>query len=195
MSKRTNEQTVLGESSQFLDTSPRGYLDDRPVDAPVQEVKPLTARQIKYQKYLARLKEQGLKRINRPRPDRVEFDNNDVVDNAPQALRLLTKFGGPTRLHRLARECGFSISYQTILGWKTGKTGGYIPHYAWPMILECARIDGLVLVSEDFDPRPFTLHKPKPLNRRIIGAHDVVPGTVGRKKGGKNGEPTEEGPL
>lgn len=195
---RSSDSTIPPQILDTFSTFPEGspsYLDDRRPDLPCGEVKPLTARQIRYQKQVARMKEQGLKRPYNPRPHKPEFDNNDVIENAPQAHRIITKFGGPTRLHRLAKECGFAVSYQTLIGWNTGKTQGYIPHWAWPMILECARLDGMVLVSEDFDPRPFTLYKPRQMARRAIAAHDVVVPTVGRKKGGKNGEPSEEEPL
>jgi hypothetical protein len=124
--------------------------------------------------------------VREPKPF---FIANTPIHDAPQAQRVVEKFGGVTRLWLLLVECGYTLTKDEIYGWIGGNgyfkstTGGYIPHYAWDGILEAARLDGIFFHAEDFDPRPMIHYKVLPHDKRMVGQHEVVPPKIGRKRG------------
>lgn len=74
-----------------------------------------------------------------------------------QAARIINKFGGAVRLARILAEIGKPKSVETIYRWTYPRsrsgTDGYIPATVWPDLIQAARAEGLLLTSEDFDPR------------------------------------------
>lgn len=62
------------------------------------------------------------------------------------------------------------------LPFDEGGCGGFIPPEAWPAVLSAARLDGLVLSSEDLDPRLSPVYKPLPnVQKAYLHAHDLAP--------------------
>lgn len=82
-----------------------------------------------------------------------------------QAERILLKFGGARRLSRLMKACGRTKDPTSIYKWtyskEKGGTGGLIPTAAWSDILLVARMEGLLITSEDMDPRERKVKPPK----------------------------------
>lgn len=74
-----------------------------------------------------------------------------------QAERLFAKFGGVPRLHRALADAGFVRNISSIYRWnlprEAGGTGGIVPGQSWPQVHRAARYEGIVLTSEDMDPR------------------------------------------
>lgn len=89
---------------------------------------------------------------------------SDVAIQGCQAQRILLKFGGPYELQRLLRLAGTYRSVPAIYRWMypkdKGGSGGIIPSSFLVIISDVARLAGIVLTSEDLDPRP-TLRKKK----------------------------------
>ncbi|TXG77606.1 hypothetical protein E6Q11_02435 [Candidatus Dojkabacteria bacterium] len=75
-----------------------------------------------------------------------------------QAERIIRKFGGAQRLAKLLELTGEPISAPTIYRWtyprRDGGTNGLIPPDSLIKVLKAARFDGLLLTSQDLDPRP-----------------------------------------
>lgn len=75
-----------------------------------------------------------------------------------QAERIIKKFGTPRILGRILEEIGRKRNYATIYKWLYPKSkdgrGGLIPTSAWDDILAAARYEGIIITSEDMDPRP-----------------------------------------
>ncbi len=75
-----------------------------------------------------------------------------------QAERVLRKFGGPRRLAVLLKMMGRDRNVATIYKWTyprdKGGSDGIIPTSAWDDIMAAARFDGIIISSEDIDPRP-----------------------------------------
>jgi len=78
-------------------------------------------------------------------------------------------FGGAAELRRLIKHhLGKTYNLSTIYRWMGGSTqrnqgqaqgfvvgsGGVIPSKAWGDILKMARMEGIILTQEDYDPRP-----------------------------------------
>lgn len=67
------------------------------------------------------------------------------------------------RLSLILNQIGRPRTYATVFRWDypraKGGTGGFIPTKAWPDILLAARCDGIILTSEDFDPRVQFMNK------------------------------------
>ena len=62
------------------------------------------------------------------------------------------------------------------LPFDEGGCGGFVPPEAWPAVLSAARLDGLVLSSEDLDPRLSPVYKPLPnVQKAYLHAHDLAP--------------------
>ena len=62
------------------------------------------------------------------------------------------------------------------LPFDEGGEGGFVPSHAWPALLSAARLDGLVLSSEDLDPRLSPVYKPLPnVQKAYLHAHDIPP--------------------
>ncbi len=78
--------------------------------------------------------------------------------NSTQAERVIRKFGGVRRLASVLKAIGKPKNPASIYRWTypqyLGGTGGLIPTAAWPDILAAARADGIVISSEEMDPRP-----------------------------------------
>lgn len=74
-----------------------------------------------------------------------------------QAERVIRKFGGAARLCLILKALGKPRALSTIYRWgypdEAGGLGGLIPHTALPDVLAAARVEGIVLSSEDLDPR------------------------------------------
>jgi hypothetical protein len=75
-----------------------------------------------------------------------------------QAERIFKKFGGASRLALLIKTAGFDINTASVYKWnyprERGGSDGRIPTANWPMIMKAARLDGIIITSEDIDPRP-----------------------------------------
>ncbi len=74
-----------------------------------------------------------------------------------QAEKILHKFGGANRLARIFKQLGINKNRSSIHRWtyprEKGGTGGFIPASNWGNILMAARYDGIILTTEDLDPR------------------------------------------
>jgi hypothetical protein len=75
-----------------------------------------------------------------------------------QAQRIYDKFGGALRLYEVLKEIDRPKSISSIYRWNCSKekggTGGCIPSSAIDDLRAAARIYGVFLTEEDFDPRP-----------------------------------------
>lgn len=81
-------------------------------------------------------------------------------NSAPnQAQAVINKFGGARALMDALKAAGYEINLATVYRWtykrggKSRGTGGWIPIAAWDAVLEAARLAGVVLDSNQFDPR------------------------------------------
>lgn len=74
-----------------------------------------------------------------------------------QAERVIRKFGGAKNLSRILLSLGRPRDPATIYRWtypkEIGGTDGLIPTAAWPDLLMAARQEGIILTSEEIDPR------------------------------------------
>lgn len=74
-----------------------------------------------------------------------------------QAERVLAKFGGARRLSALLDHLGRSKDPASIYKWtypkERGGTGGVIPTSAWKDLILAARMEGILLTSDDMDCR------------------------------------------
>lgn len=75
-----------------------------------------------------------------------------------QADRVVLRFGGVKALTEALAAIGKPRSIVTIYRWnhpkEKGGMGGVIPSCALPDILEAARHEGILLTSDELDPRP-----------------------------------------
>lgn len=75
-----------------------------------------------------------------------------------QAERIIKKFGGARRLAEALKAIERPYHHTTIYKWTYPKevkgTGGIIPTAALPDVVMAARAAGILLSSEDLDPRP-----------------------------------------
>lgn len=78
------------------------------------------------------------------------------VKELTQAERVFKRFGGARDLVRALKRAGFTKHASSVYRWnhskKNGGTNGQIPTRAWPCILAAARLEGIFLTSEEFDP-------------------------------------------
>jgi hypothetical protein len=74
-----------------------------------------------------------------------------------QSARILRKFGGPKRMVKLMALAGKKMTLNAISRWELpqdlGGTAGIIPAEDWPTLFLAARMDGVVILPEDLDPR------------------------------------------
>jgi len=91
----------------------------------------------------------------------MDFPSDEITtDTRTQAERILAKFGGARRLFALLKAVGATrysdptAIYKWTYPKAKGGTGGRIPTAAWPEILLAARAEGILISSEDMDPRP-----------------------------------------
>lgn len=77
--------------------------------------------------------------------------------DSSQAERVIKCFGSPRYLYSALREIGLNYNLSTIYKWtyptSKGGRGGLIPSNAWRDIIAAARYVGVVISSEDLDPR------------------------------------------
>lgn len=73
-----------------------------------------------------------------------------------QAELIIRRFGGHKRMAEIFALLGMPYNLSTIYRWnypkEKGGTGGVIPTTAWPEIQKAARLEGVLLKPEDFDP-------------------------------------------
>lgn len=78
-------------------------------------------------------------------------------EHLTQAERIFRKFGGARGLMRALKGIGHEWNPSSIYRWnyprEKGGSGGLIPTAAWPALLQAARVEGVHLASEEFDPR------------------------------------------
>lgn len=81
-----------------------------------------------------------------------------------QAERVIRRFGGARNLARALLDIGIKQSPSSIYKWTYPKersgTDGIIPTAQMKQICEAARIQGILLTSEDLDPRPIPIANP-----------------------------------
>lgn len=74
-----------------------------------------------------------------------------------QSRRVVERFGGVPRLVHALKEAGCPKNPSTIYRWLYSKdhkgSNGLIPISAWPDIFKAAANEGIILSSEDIDPR------------------------------------------
>jgi hypothetical protein len=75
-----------------------------------------------------------------------------------QAERIIKKFKNARVLSRILTEIGRPRDKSTIYKWLYPRnrqgTGGLVPTKAWDDVLAAARYEGIIITSEDMDPRP-----------------------------------------
>lgn len=107
---------------------------------------------------------------------------NQAVNS--QAQRIIDKFGGAKRLSEILSHVGKPRDFVTIYRWtypkSVGGTDGLIPTAAWPDIFLAARFDGVVLSSEEMDPRPTPVRATTPKTGRPPLYKDKKMRVVGR---------------
>lgn len=88
-----------------------------------------------------------------------EFDKelSEELRLESQAARIIRKFGGARRLAALLKSINHPIQPAAIYKWtypkSRGGTGGIIPTRAQGAVIQAARADGIIITSEDMDPR------------------------------------------
>lgn len=93
-----------------------------------------------------------------------------------QAERVVRKLGGCSHMSHIAFETGVKLDKTIISRWtapldERGGTGGLIPTEHMLTVLTVARYEGILLTSEDLDPRPRrreTPHSNQPLARSKV---------------------------
>jgi hypothetical protein len=87
------------------------------------------------------------------------FDALPVIPSPDpsQAERIIERFGGARALSRIFAAMGINRTPSSIYKWtyprEKGGTDGIIPTSAWPDLLSAARIHGILISEEEFDPR------------------------------------------
>jgi hypothetical protein len=84
-------------------------------------------------------------------------DSSDDTRPLTQAERVIARFGGVPGLVRALRQAGFHKQRAAIYKWtypkSRGGTGGLIPTSAMHEILVAARMEGITLTAQDWDPK------------------------------------------
>lgn len=93
-----------------------------------------------------------------PRPNRI-YSTEYEKRTLNQANRIIMKFGGAINLAKMLTDIGCPINPSSIYRWgypkgKNSGTGGVIPGYMWEYLEKVARLWGMIITSEDLDPRP-----------------------------------------
>lgn len=74
-----------------------------------------------------------------------------------QATRIIQKFGNVDNLTQALEAVGYSKDPSSIYRWSYAKarngTSGIIPSFCLPYVITAARLEGILLTSEDLDPR------------------------------------------
>lgn len=74
-----------------------------------------------------------------------------------QAQRVINKFGNVEKLAKALALVGHPKDVSSIYRWNLSKetngTNGLIPSSSIPHVIEAARLEGILLTSEDLDPR------------------------------------------
>lgn len=85
-------------------------------------------------------------------------DLSGVDPNFSQAERVIECLGGVDHLAELLGMVGHPLVLSTIYRWtypkERGGSGGLIPGFLWPVIFQCARLEGIILGPQELDPRP-----------------------------------------
>lgn len=75
-----------------------------------------------------------------------------------QTQRIILKFGSVQNLMKALAAAGYSKDPSSIYRWDLPKskngTSGMIPSSCLFYVIEAARLEGILLTSEDLDPRP-----------------------------------------
>lgn len=66
--------------------------------------------------------------------------------------RVAARFGSYSALARALRSVGYQVGASSVSQWST-RGGGLIPSIAMKKVLEAAYTTGIILTSEDLDPR------------------------------------------
>lgn len=86
-----------------------------------------------------------------------KIKTGDVGRPRTQAHRVFLKFGGVTNLFDALTAIGEPRQLNAIYKWlyprEKGGSDGLVPTSAMPDVLKAARMFGIVLTSEDLDPR------------------------------------------
>lgn len=69
-----------------------------------------------------------------------------------QATRVIQKFGSVDRLAKALSQVDCPKDLSTIHRWRYAD--GLIPSFCLPYVVQAARLEGILLTSEDLDPRP-----------------------------------------
>jgi amino-acid N-acetyltransferase len=116
-----------------------------------------------------------------PRPEGITRESPKFIFETKQtthsqASRLIEKFGGAYKLSKLLGLAGDPRTPATIYRWNyprsRGGSDGIVPSNAWPAIMRAARLEGLVLTSDDIDPRKYQETK------KTVIAHELPNGEV-----------------
>lgn len=89
--------------------------------------------------------------------------NMPIAPKYSQAARIIAKFGNARGLAAaIARHTSWkSIAPSNVYRWnypkEKGGTGGIIPTASQPFVIEAARLEGVFITTEDWDPRPRAL--------------------------------------
>lgn len=74
-----------------------------------------------------------------------------------QAIRIINKFGNVHNLAKALEQIGHPKDVSSIYRWNMPKenngTDGLIPSSSLSYVLEAARLEGILITSEDLDPR------------------------------------------
>lgn len=88
-----------------------------------------------------------------------------------QADRVIVRFGGVENLVKALAAVGKPRTKMAIYRWNHPKTkhgcGGVIPGRVWPDLLAAARMEGILLSSDELDPRPTTYRVSKETKKEL----------------------------
>ena len=75
-----------------------------------------------------------------------------------QAERIISKFGSVDNLAKALLQVHYPKDTSCIYRWRSIKSSnsrsGLIPSFCLPYVIEAARYEGILLTSDDLDPRP-----------------------------------------
>lgn len=92
------------------------------------------------------------KRLEKAKEERLEGEVPPM-----QSHRIFRKFGGVQALARIMAEIGIKRGVTCFYKWNY--RGGHIPAHAWKDIFKAAKFAGVMITSEDLDPRETFLNK------------------------------------
>ena len=92
------------------------------------------------------------KRLQKEKEERLDAEVPPM-----QSHRIFRKFGGVQALARIMAELGIKRGVTCFYKWNY--RGGHIPAHAWKDIFKAAKYAGVMITSEDLDPRENFLNK------------------------------------